>query len=109
MQVRLQHDAGVPIALLPHRLEDVERDRGERRVLHVDPDEELVRVAASRIRRRLSTQVARSTVRPSCVSFSERLRSTPARGDLLDERDVGARRGVGLGDRRRRSRRGSPA
>ena len=34
--------------------------------------------AASRIRRRLSTQVARSMVRPSWVSFSEMFRPTPA-------------------------------
>jgi hypothetical protein len=33
--------------------------------------------AASRMRRRLSTQVARSIVSPSCVSFSDTLRSIP--------------------------------
>jgi hypothetical protein len=33
--------------------------------------------AGSKMRRMLSTAVARSTSRPSCVSFSEMFRSTP--------------------------------
>ena len=37
------------------------------------------RSAGSRIRRMLSTAVARSTSRPSCVSFNEMLRSMPER------------------------------
>ena len=43
-------------------------------------------VARSRTRRRLSMQVARSTSRPSCVSFSEILRPTPAASISADRR-----------------------
>ena len=41
--------------------------------------------ASSRIFRRLSTALARSTSSPSCVSFSEMLRSTPASMIALDD------------------------
>ena len=41
-QVRLQHHADVAVALPPDRLEDLQRDVGVRRVLHVDAHEEAV-------------------------------------------------------------------
>ena len=51
---------------------------------------------ASSIRRRLSTQVARSTVSPSCVSLSEMLRPMPERDDLVDDGQVRPGRGIRL-------------
>ena len=46
VQGRLQHDADLPVALLPQRLEDLERDVGVRRALHVDAHEEPGRLGA---------------------------------------------------------------
>ena len=43
-QIRLQHDADLPVALLPERLEDLERDVGVARALHVDPHEKTGRL-----------------------------------------------------------------
>ena len=42
VEVGLQHDADVPVALLPQRLEDLERRIRVRRALHVDAHEEAV-------------------------------------------------------------------
>ena len=52
--------------------------------------------ARSRILRRLSTALALSTSSPSCVSFSEMLRSMPDAIDRVDHGEVLARRRVGL-------------
>ena len=46
VQRRLEHDADLPVLLLPQRLEDFERDLGVRRVLHVDPHEKTGRLGA---------------------------------------------------------------
>ena len=46
VQRRLQHDAHLPVAVPPQRLEDLERDVGVRRVLHVDAHEEAGRLGA---------------------------------------------------------------
>ena len=54
--------------------------------------------ARSRILRRLSTALALSTSSPSCVSFSEMLRSMPDATIASMTLEVLARRGVGLGE-----------
>ena len=78
--------------LLPQRLEDLERRVGVRRVLHVDAHEEPVRVGRLEDAPQVVDAVARSTSRPSCVSFSEMLRSMPDATIASMMRDVLARR-----------------
>ena len=110
LQVRLQHDADVAIALLPQRLEDVERTCG---VAASSPCRCARRSRAlpapSRIRRRLSTQVARSTSgRAGSASARCCGRCRPRRSGSM-QREVLARRRDPPPRAWRRSRRGSRA
>ena len=83
-QARLQHDARVAVALLPHRLEDVERDLRVPRVLHVDADEELVRRRA--VEDAPQVVDARRAVdgQPELRQLQRDVAADARRGDLVD-------------------------
>ena len=101
MQRRLQHDPEVAVPEAPQRLEDLERHLGVRRVLHVDPHEEPVRRRRLEDPSQVVDRVTRSRSSPSCVSFSEMLRPTPALTTSSMTFEVFARRlvgGCGAGD-----------
>ena len=89
----------LPVALLPERLEDLERHFGVRRALHVDADEEA--------RRRPLENPAQVVDRAGAVDVEAELgelqREVAADAgldDRVDDAQVIARRGVGFGERR---------
>ena len=97
VQRRLQHDAD---AAGSRAATASRRSRASRRCTASSPCRCARRnpagSARSRILRRLSTALALSTSRPSCVSFSEMLRPMPDCDDRVDDVEVVARRRVGL-------------
>ena len=84
LEARLHHDADVPVADAPDRLEGVERASVYAELSMSIRTKKSPGVAASSTRRRLSMHVARSMSRPSCVSFSEIVAADAGALDLAD-------------------------
>ena len=98
-QARLQHHAGVAVALLPHRLEDIERDGGVGRVLHVDAHEELLRGGGVKDAAEVVDAGGAIDGQAELGQLQRDVAFDARGGDALEHAEVGAGRGIGFGDR----------
>ena len=98
----LQNDPDVAISLLPHGLEDVERDRGVGRVLHVDADEELLRRRGIENAPQIVDRCGAIDREPELGQLERDVPFDPRGGDLVEHREVRARGARRLGDRSNR-------
>src|SRR3954470_1264510 len=99
-QARLEHDTRVAVTLLPHRLEHVERHRGERRVLHVDANEEVP--GARRVENPAQVVDARGAIdrQTELCELEGDVPLDTGCGNAVEDREVCARRGIRFRDRR---------
>ena len=95
-QGRLQHDAGVVVALVPHGLEHVERDVHVGRVLHVDAHEEVVRPGRVEDAAQVVEAGRPVDVQAELRELQRDVALDAGRHDAVDDRQVGARGRVGL-------------